>query len=69
MPRLREWAYAGFTINLIGATASHLLAGDGLAHAITPAALLLPLAVSHVLQPVRQHPVIDDLGVRISRAA
>ena len=69
LPRLREWAYAGFTINLIGATASHLLAGDALGHAIVPAALLVPLAVSHALQPVRQHSVIDEMAVRITRAA
>ena len=25
---LKEWAFAGFAINFIGATASHLLAGD-----------------------------------------
>jgi hypothetical protein len=69
LPRLREWAYAGFTINLIGATASHLLAGDALGHAIVPAALLVPLAVSHALQPVRQRSVIDEMAVRITRAA
>jgi uncharacterized membrane protein YphA (DoxX/SURF4 family) len=27
-PRLKEWAYAGFTINLIGATWSHLAVGQ-----------------------------------------
>jgi hypothetical protein len=27
-PRLREWAYAGFTIDLAGAIASHLFSGD-----------------------------------------
>lgn len=39
---LKEWAFAGFTINFIGAAASHLLAGDGLAAAI-PALLMLGL--------------------------
>ena len=47
---LREWAYAGFTINLIGATSSHLLAGDGVGVAIIPATLLVPLAASYVLR-------------------
>lgn len=28
-PTLREWAYAGITINLVGAIASHLAVGDG----------------------------------------
>ena len=27
-PRLKEWAYAGFTIEFLGAAASHFLAGD-----------------------------------------
>jgi hypothetical protein len=27
-PRLKEWAYAGFAIDFLGATASHILAGD-----------------------------------------
>ena len=69
LPRLREWAYAGFTINLIGATASHLLAGDAIGHAMAPAALLMPLALSHVLQPARQLPVPSETSVRINHAA
>jgi uncharacterized membrane protein YphA (DoxX/SURF4 family) len=28
-PRLKEWAYAGFAFNLIGASYSHLSSGDG----------------------------------------
>ena len=69
LPLLREWAYAGFTINLLGASASHLLAGDGTAATLLPAALLVPLAVSHTLQPVRPRSVIDDMASRITRAA
>ena len=53
LPRLREWAYAGFTINLLGATASHLFAGDGMASAL-PAAFMAPLAVSYLLGHERQ---------------
>jgi hypothetical protein len=51
VPTLREWAYAGFTIDLIGATASHLFAGDSLAMAAVPAVFLVPLAVSYTLRP------------------
>ena len=47
-PRLVEWAYAGFTFLFLGATASHLLAGDAL-HAPIPFALLLLLSVSYSL--------------------
>jgi hypothetical protein len=50
---LREWAYAGFTIDLVGAVASHLFSGDSLAVAATPAVFLVMLAVSYQLQPVR----------------
>jgi hypothetical protein len=50
---LREWAYAGFTIVLIGATSSHLFAGDPLRVAAVPAALLVPLAVSYLLRSER----------------
>ena len=48
---LREWAYAGFTINLIGATASHVFSGDPVAVAAPPAILLLLLATSYLLTP------------------
>jgi DoxX-like family len=53
LPTLREWAYAGFTINLLGAAASHLLAGDGIGSAVAPAMLLVPLGLSYRLQPGR----------------
>lgn len=36
---LKEWAYAGYTFNLIGAAASHLIVGDG-PFALVPLALL-----------------------------
>jgi len=50
-PLLKEWAYAGFTFNLLGATASHLLAGDALAEALPPLVLLAALAVSYHFRP------------------
>jgi hypothetical protein len=46
--RLVEWGYAGFTFLLLGATASHLLAGDA-AHAATPVCIFVLLMVSYVL--------------------
>ena len=51
VPRLREWAYAGFTIDLIGAVASHVFAGDPMGIAAAPGFFLLPLFVSYVLRP------------------
>lgn len=53
VPLLREWAYAGFTFVLLGATASHLFSGDAIGVAAFPAALLLPLAVSYQLRHAR----------------
>lgn len=40
MPRLREWAYAGFFFDLSGAILSHVAAGDLLASSLPAAALL-----------------------------
>jgi hypothetical protein len=53
-PLLKEWAYAGFTFNLIGATASHAFAGDPLSHTIRPALLLLVCAASYLLRPTER---------------
>ena len=50
-PFLKEWAYAGFTIDLLGATASHLLAGDPLSSSIPPLGLLLVGAGSYWFRP------------------
>ncbi len=50
-PRLKEWAYAGFTFNLLGATASHGFAGDPLSEAIRPAILLALCILSYFLRP------------------
>lgn len=47
--RMVEWAYAGFTFLLLGATASHLLAGDK-AHAPIPFSLWLLLMISYSLR-------------------
>lgn len=53
IPTLREWAYAGFTIDLMGATASHLFTGDPAGIAMIPALFLVLLAVSYGLRPER----------------
>lgn len=46
---LKEWAYAGFTFDLLGATASHLSVGDSFAIALVPVAFLVLLSASYVL--------------------
>src|SRR4249919_2520520 len=47
LPRLKEWAYAGFTFMWIAATVAHYLAGDKPLF-LLPVALLAALAVSYV---------------------
>src|SRR5687767_12045027 len=39
-PRLKEWAYAGIAVDLIGAAVSHLASGDGPAQVVPPLAFL-----------------------------
>ncbi len=50
-PLLKEWAYAGFAFDLIGATASHAFAGDPLAETVRPAVMLGICAASYLLRP------------------
>jgi hypothetical protein len=46
---LKEWAYAGFTFNLIAAIASHASSGDAMADTLTPLMPMALLAASYVL--------------------
>jgi uncharacterized membrane protein YphA (DoxX/SURF4 family) len=50
LPRLKEWAYAGFTFAWISAFIAHYLAKDGSA-AFMPLVLLAILIVSYVTRP------------------
>lgn len=45
LPRLKEWAYAGFAINMSAAVVSHLASGDPVGQATAPI-VLLGLALS-----------------------
>src|SRR5260370_259391 len=51
---LREWAYAGFTFDLLGAFASHALHGDAAAH-LAPALIALGLLVASYVLRRRAH--------------
>lgn len=53
--RLVEWAYAGYAFLFLGATASHLLAGDTV-HAPIPLTCFLLLMVSYALYPQARSP-------------
>jgi hypothetical protein len=66
---LREWAYAGFSIDLIGAVASHLLSGDPLGIAAVPGAFLVLLAASYILQPAARRPAVTRTHGDMAAAA
>jgi len=48
IPRLKEWAYAGFAFDFLGATASHILAGDS-SNAVFPLLFFIALMSSYFL--------------------
>ena len=51
-PVLKEWAYAGFAFDLLGAVASHTFVGDPASEFIGPVLLLGLGAASHQLRPL-----------------
>ena len=51
MPLLKEWAYAGFTFDMLGASASHAFVGDSFGETVTPLVVLTIAIASYVLRP------------------
>lgn len=51
LPRLKEWAYAGVAINMVGASYSHLSHGDPVANVVTPLVILAVALASYFLRP------------------
>jgi uncharacterized membrane protein YphA (DoxX/SURF4 family) len=49
-PKLKEWAYAGFTFTWIAAAVAHYMAKDGAVSAV-PLVFLVLLAVSYMTRP------------------
>ncbi|MDB4927623.1 MAG: hypothetical protein JWM10_107 [Myxococcaceae bacterium] len=49
--RLKEWAYAGFFIDLASASASHLFVGDAIGRAVAPLVFLALVLASWALRP------------------
>ena len=58
-PLLKEWAYAGFTIDLLGATASHFFADHPISETLRPLAVLLLGAASYSLRPASRRLMLD----------
>jgi len=50
-PLLKEWAYAGFTFDLLGASASHAFSGDSLPAVLIPLVILGLGAASYRMRP------------------
>lgn len=46
--RIKEWAYAGFTINFVSAFIAHSASGDGMFERLTPVVVLVFLIVSYI---------------------
>lgn len=51
LPRVKEWAYAGFFFNLTGAAVAHASVGDPVPATLAPLVLLGILGVSYALRP------------------
>lgn len=51
VPRLKEWAYAGFAFDLIAASVSHASVGDATKDVVFPLILLGLGALSYALRP------------------
>ena len=54
LPRLRllkEWAYAGFTFDLLGASASHAFAKHSTGEVLIPLVILTLTVASYLLRP------------------
>lgn len=51
VPLLKEWAYAGFTFELLGASASHIFSQHDLSKVLIPLVILAIALVSYWLRP------------------
>ena len=51
LPRVKEWAYAGFFFDLTGAAATRAFVGDGAADILAPLFFLVLVAASWALRP------------------
>ena len=63
LPKLKEWAYAGFTFTWIAATVAHYLAADG--KSLMPIALLGVLAVSYMMRPANRRGVATSMLAQV----
>ena len=57
LPRLKEWAYAGLMIDVVGAFFSHLAVGHGIGDLAPPLIVLALVLASWALRPRRASPI------------
>ena len=48
LPRMKEWAYAGFAFDFLGATAAHVITGDRM-YALFPFSFFVILVIAYML--------------------
>jgi uncharacterized membrane protein YphA (DoxX/SURF4 family) len=51
LPRMKEWAYAGILINMLGAAASYLATGSSVGNYIPPLSFAALALISWALRP------------------
>lgn len=64
MPKLKEWAYCGFTITILSACYSHLSSGDGWL-AAEPLATFVALVISYAFRPADRRPPWSSSPIEI----
>ena len=67
LPLLKEWAYAGFTFDMLGAAASHAFVGDSPAEIATPLVVLVIAIASYWLRPPTRRLECDEAANRSPR--
>ena len=62
IPRVKEWAYAGFFFDLTGAAATRAFAGDGAADIVAPLVFLGLVMASRALAPARRKIPVETVN-------
>jgi uncharacterized membrane protein YphA (DoxX/SURF4 family) len=62
LPRLKEWAYAGILINMLGAAASYLATGSSVGNYIPPLSFAALALISWALRPPTRRLPDDPVG-------
>jgi uncharacterized membrane protein YphA (DoxX/SURF4 family) len=70
LPRLKEWAYAGFVFDLTAAAISHAAVGDGASEVVAPLVYLALVLASWALRPASRRlaspAVVRPAGATVS---